>query len=185
MDIYHKNMRIKRAETFNSGGDEPIAAGILQASLSAIRIRKDGERTDFGVVGRHSVTDAFVAALVDYLQEDIGAGIGGAIRYRYHRSGVGITAENANQTALITAAEAGPATGSQEEGATANIYKSVATITYTGAHTDPNPGIIEHGIFSSYAETVLMDRTLLGAEIDVEIGDSIQFTYQLTFTAGS
>jgi len=178
-------MRIKRAETFNSGGDEPIAAGILQASLSAIRIRKDGELTDFGVVGRKSITDAWVAALVDYLQADLGAGVGGTIRYRYHRSGVGVTAEAAAQTALITPVEAGPQTGSQEEGATANIYKSIATITYTAAHSDPDPGIIEHGIFGSYAETVLMDRTKLGAEIDVEIGDSIQFTYQLTLTAGS
>ena len=70
-------------------------------------------------------------------------------------------------------------TGSQTEGATANIYKSVATTTYTASKA-----IIEHGLFSQSTGTTLMDRTKLGAAINVVNGNQIEWTFQITFSSG-
>ena len=68
--------------------------------------------------------------------------------------------------------------GTQEEGATANIYKSVATISYSGSYA-----ITEHGLFNASSGGALMDRTKFPA-INVISGDSIQFSFQITFSSG-
>jgi len=57
-------------------------------------------------------------------------------------------------------------------------YVSVGTISYT-----TTKAITEHGLFNTADSTVLMDRTVFSA-INVVDGDSIQFTYTLTVTAG-
>jgi hypothetical protein len=70
------------------------------------------------------------------------------------------------------------ATGTQVEGASANIYKSVGTIAYT-----TTKAITEHGLFNDATAGTLMDRTKFAA-VNVVSGDSIEFTYQLTVSAG-
>lgn len=147
----------------------------MLGKLSAVLIRADGSTVNYGILGYHVVTTAFVNFIVDQLQTDT-TEVGD---FKYHDSGVGTTAENATDTAMETTDGESRATGSQTEGATANIYKSVGTITYT-----TTKAITEHGLFSSASSTTLMDRTVFSA-INVVNTDSIQFSYELTLTSGS
>ncbi|HYB96213.1 MAG TPA: hypothetical protein VEC39_14675, partial [Vicinamibacterales bacterium] len=73
------------------------------------------------------------------------------------------------------------ATGTTTEGATGNIFRSVGTVTFDGSGA-----ITEHGLMSQAATGggVLWDRSVF-SPINVVNGDSIQFTYDVTFTAGS
>jgi hypothetical protein len=68
-------------------------------------------------------------------------------------------------------------TGSQTESAS-NAYRSVGTISYT-----TTKAIVEHGLFNDLTAGTLLDRTVFSA-INVVNGDSIQFTYTLTLSAG-
>lgn len=151
-------------------------AGIMAiyAQLEAIKIFKNGHRMNYGIVGRHSVTDAFVAFMVDQLQAE--TSVWGD--FKFHDSGVGVTAENVTDTDIETTDGESRATGSQEEGASAWIYKSIGTIAYT-----TTKAITEHGLFSASTGVTLLDRTVFSA-INVVNGDSIEFTYQITITAG-
>ena len=135
----------------------------------------DGVVTDYGLVSCRVVTTAFVNFVVDQLQTETSA-FGD---FKYHDSGVGVTAENITDTDIETTDAESRATGTQAEGATANIYKSVGTIAYTTTKV-----ITEHGLFNASTGVTLMDRTVFAA-INVENGNSIEFTYQLTLTAGS
>ena len=146
----------------------------LSASLGARVIRKDGTVEDLGIVSTHVVTDAFVAALVDTLQSSVAA----FSDYKYHDSGTGVNAEAAGDTALQTPCGEARDVGSQIEGATANIYKSVATNTYAGSFA-----ITEHGLFNAGAAGTLMDRSVFSA-INVISGDKIEFSYQLSVSSG-
>ena len=125
-------------------------------------------------VAHGTVTDAYVAFLVDQHQAESSA-IGD---FKYHDSGTGVVAENAADTGLGTATGVARATGTQIEGATANIYKSVATITY-----DDTYAITEHGLFNTSDGATLMDRTKFGV-VNVVVNEKIEFTYQLTLPSG-
>lgn len=147
----------------------------LTAELSAVKIDgKTGQRIDYGIVSRRVVTNAFVNFVVDNLQVDT-TEIGD---FKFHDSGIGTTAENAADTAIETSDGESRATGSQTEGASANIYKSVGTIAYT-----TTKAITEHGVFSQSTGATLVDRSVFSA-INVVNGDSIEFTYQLTLNSG-
>lgn len=146
----------------------------LLGKLSLVHTRADGRRVDYGVVSYRVVTTAFVNFLVDNLQTDT-TEIGD---FKYHDSGVGTTAEANGDTAMETTDGESRATGTQTEGATANIYKSVGTISYT-----TTKAITEHGVFSQAAAGTLMDRSKFTA-VNVVNGDSIQFSYELTASAG-
>jgi hypothetical protein len=146
------------------------------------RLRKgDGTVIDYGLVGTRVVTTAFVNFVVDQLQTETSA-FGD---FKYHDSGTGVGDEAVGDTGLGTESTVQVddlrEVGSQEEGATANIYKSIGTIEYDGS-----AAITEHGLFNDTRAGggVLMDRTKFAA-INVANGDSITFTYQLTLTAGS
>lgn len=152
-----------------------FGAPVLLGSLSAVLMRRDGTSIDYGVVGRRVVTTAYVNFLVDELQSSQAT----HSTFLYHDSGTGATAEAAGDTGLGTKVETGRATGTQTEGASANIYRSVGTISYTATRA-----ITEHGLFSASTAGTLMDRTVFTA-VNVVSGDSIQFTYELTATAGS
>ncbi len=147
----------------------------LSASLSARVFRKDGRVENLGVISTHAVTDAFVAELVDALQA---GGVAAFDDYKYHDSGTGTNVEAAADTVLQTPCGEARDIGTQIEGATANIYKSVATNTYAGTFA-----ITEHGLFNAAAVGTLMDRSVF-TEINVESGDKIEWTYQLTCTSG-
>jgi hypothetical protein len=141
--------------------------------LYATKINSDGSKEELGLVCTKVVTDAGVAYLVDAMQ-----GITEPENFRYHGSGTSSTAESAAQTGLVT--EVGSrATGSLTEGASANIFRTVGTVTYGGSFS-----ITEHGIFSASSAGTMLDRSVFTG-IGVISGDSIQFTYDLTFPSGS
>lgn len=145
-------------------------------TLSAVLIKADGSVKDMGILGMRVVTDVGVADLVD----DWADGSGDIALFNYHDSGTGAGGEAAADTTLTT--QAGPttrATGTKSQ-PTAPVLRSIGTIAYTGTLA-----IIEHGLFNQAAQGgILWDRTEFSA-INVDNGDSIQFTYDVTFTAGS
>jgi len=142
--------------------------------LYATVIHADGTREQIGLISTKVVTDAGVAYLVDGLQS---AGTDVAL-FKFHASGTGVVAENVTDTTLGTEA-ATRVSGAQAEGASANIYQTVATIPYTGTLA-----ITEHGVLSAASAGTLLDRSVFTA-INVINGDSIEFTYELTLPAGS
>lgn len=149
--------------------------GVMTAlgRLDAVVYKKDGTRVNYGVLGYRVVTTAFVTFVVDQLQTE--TSVFGD--FKYHDSGVGTTAENITDTGIETTDAESRATGTQTESA-ANAYRSVGTISYT-----TTKAITEHGLFNDATTGTLMDRTVFSA-INVVSGDSIQFTYTLTVSAG-
>jgi hypothetical protein len=151
-------------------------------SSLAVRVKKaTGEWIDYGMVCFRVVTDAGVAFLVDCWQGTLEPEI-----MRYHGCGTGVTAEAAAQTALVTECTTAlnpdntRATGTLAEGASANIFSTVGVLSFDAGAT-----VTEHGLLSQAATGggTLWDRSLF-AGIPVVSGDSIQFTYQATFTSG-
>ena len=145
----------------------------LTSALSAVLIKADGTRFELGILSYRVVTDAFVAFVVDQLQTE--TSVFGD--FKYHDSGVGVTAEAAANTTIETTDGEARATGTQTESA-ANAYRSVGTISYT-----TTKAITEHGLFNDVTTGTLMDRSVFTA-INVVNGDSIQFTYTITFSSG-
>ena len=143
----------------------------MEAELGIVVHRADGSLEDKGVVCRRVVTTAGVNYLVDAFQNTVEIE-----DFKYHGSGTGSVAEAVGDTALGAEVET-RATGSQAEGATANIYKTIGTIAYTATRA-----ITEHGIFSAASVGTLWDRSVF-ASINVVNCDSIEFTYQLTCRA--
>jgi len=145
----------------------------IVATLSAKLIRADGSVVDFGLVSVKKVTTAFRDYLVDSLQDSTTYPMD---VFKYHAAGTDNTAEANTQTALIAEVETRVA-GTQIEGATANIFKTVATITFTATRS-----IYEHGVLSASTAGTLMDRSVF-AVISVVDTDKIEFTYELTANA--
>ncbi len=146
----------------------------LYATLSAKVTRANGDVEELGIISTHAVTDAFVEQLVDALQ----APVASFSNYKWGDSGTGTIAEAADDTTLETPCGEARDAGTQIEGATADIYKSVATHTYAGNFT-----ITEHGLFNAAAAGTLMDRSVFTA-ISVVNGDKVEFTYILTCNSG-
>jgi hypothetical protein len=147
-------------------------------------IYANGREVDLGLAGIRVVTDAGVAAIVDAFQNTVELET-----FNFHGIGTGVTAENQTQTALTTelTTEYNPDntrdTGTQGEGATANIYQTVGSNTLDAA---PGAALREHGVFTQAATGggTLLDRTLYAA-ITLGSGDTLETTYEITFTAGS
>lgn len=146
----------------------------LEGRLYVRLMRASGEVVNYGLVSTRVVTTAFVNFMVDQLQAETTEWGD----FKYHDSGVGITDPAIGDIDIETTDGEARATGTQVEGASANIYRSVGTISYT-----TTKAITEHGLFSTLASTTLMDRSEFAA-INVVNGDSIQFTYELTVSAG-
>ena len=130
---------------------------------------KGGKR----VVRNRKVTDAYATLLVDELQ----ASQATHSTFKYHDSGIGTTAEDATDTALVTPWGGARDVGTQTE-TSAKVYKSVATTTYNATKA-----ITEHGLFNADAAGTLMDRSVFAA-INVVSGNQIQWTYELTVSSG-
>ena len=159
----------------------------LKATLiaeSALSLRhfhcERGVWDDLGCVGTKVVTTAGVGAIVDAFQNTVELET-----FNYHGIGTGGTAEAVGDTALVTeltteyVSDGTRATGTQGENG-ANVYQTVATNT-----VDAAVAITEHGIFTqATVGGVLLDRTLF-AVVNLGSGDSLQSTYEITFTAGS
>ena len=156
----------------------PTMFGVLRAQLTD----NHGEVIDYGIVSVRVVTTVGVNFIVDAFQNAVELET-----MRYHGLGTNATAEAAGDTALgaelstVYNPDSTRATGTLAEGASANIYRTVATNNFDGSAT-----ITEHGIFSQAATGggVLLDRSVFGG-IAVVSGNSLQTTYDLTFAAGS
>ena len=152
-----------------------LGFGVFVSALRAVHVDGvTGVRTDYGVVSRRVVTTAWVNFLVDQLQTE-SSEFGDL---KFHDSGVGTTAAAIGDTDIETTDGESRVTGTQVEGASANIYKSVGTITYT-----TTKAITEHGIFTQSSGGTLGDRHVFSA-INVVNTDQIEFSYEMTYAAG-
>jgi hypothetical protein len=164
-----------------------------KADLSAMLIRADGTCKDLGIISKRDLTTWWKRLLdrfrrnsqgivttvgVNYMASDFASGgvtptISG---FKFHDSGTGTAAEAITDTTITPA---GPArvTGTPSN-PSANVYKTIATVAYTSTLA-----ITEWGLFSAATSGTLWDRRKFSA-INVVNGDSIQFTYSLTISAG-
>jgi hypothetical protein len=143
-----------------------------------------GEVIPYGLASLRVVTTAGVGYIVDAFQNLVEPE-----NMKFHGYGTGSVAEAAGDTALDTELttqynpDSTRPTGTTTEGASANIYRTVATLT-----PDSGGSIVlrEHGIFSATSAGVLLDRSVFAAiTLDATLGDSLQTTYELTFPSGS
>jgi hypothetical protein len=149
------------------------AAGIgLLSELGAVHMHGDGRITDYGVLSRRVVTDVGVDFISDGFMGTVEPEI-----MNFHDAGTGTNAEAVGNTALQTAWGGARVSGTQSQPANGQ-YRSVATISFTGTFA-----ITEHGLFSASSGGVLFDRSVFSA-LNVVNGDSIQFTYTVTFSSG-
>lgn len=136
---------------------------------------------DYGVVSRKVVTTAGVGYIIDAFQNIVELE-----NMKYHGLGTSSAAEGVGNTGLTTelTTEYSPdstrATGTTIEGASANIYRTVATNTLDAAAV-----VEEHGVFSQAATGggVLLDRSLTGTK-SLGSGEGLQGTYDYTLNAG-
>jgi hypothetical protein len=143
-----------------------------------------GECLDYGVISTRVVTTAGVNFIVDAFQNTTEVE-----NFKYHGYGTGTNAEASGDTALQTeettqyATDNTRPTGSQGEGASANIYRTTATYSPDSGGTR---AITEHGIFSQAATGggTLLDRSVFSAINLVASADSLQTQYDLTMSAG-
>jgi len=143
--------------------------------LYARLVKADGQVINYGQIGiGRLVTTAFVEYQVDEMVAETSAWGD----FKFHDSGVGTTAAAIGDTDIETTDGESRVTGTQLEGATGEIYKSVGTISYT-----TTKAITEHGLLNIVTGGILLDRHVFAA-INVENGDSIQFTYELTIDDG-
>jgi hypothetical protein len=179
--------RIRNAENLLRGVPRLTAARAIglphfYGSLYGKVFRGDGSIEDLGLMGLRVVTTAGVGYIVDAFQNIVEPE-----NMKFHGFGTGGTAEASADTALVTelttqyATDNTRPTGTTVEGASGNIYRTVATLA-----PDANVAITEHGVFSQAATGggVLLDRTLFSVVNLVASVDSLQVTYELTFAAG-
>jgi len=145
----------------------------IMGSLHAVLFREDGSRVNYGLLSTKLVTTVFVNDMVDELIAETTAWGD----YKFHDSGVGVTPAAVGDTDIETTDGEARVSGTQVENA-ANIYESVGTIAYT-----TTKAITEHGLFNIVTAGIMMDHHVFSA-INVDNGDSIEFTYRLTCTAG-
>lgn len=158
-------------------GTGVIGVGRLYASV----IRAHGAVEHFGLVCTRAITDAGVAFIVD----DWDGNVTDITNFNYHGVGTGVTAEAANQTALVTECttalnpDSTRATGTKSQ-PSANVMRSVGTLTFDAA-----TAVTEHAVLSQAATGggTMLDRSVF-ATINVNPGDSIQFTYDCTLSSG-
>lgn len=153
----------------------PTHYGALYATIR----RANGDVVRLGLVSLRVVTDAGVNFIVDAFQNTTEVE-----NFQFHGYGTGTNAEAAGNTTLQTelttqyATDNTRPTGSRTEGASANIYRSVGTLS-----PDATVAITEHGVFSAASGGTLLDRSVFSA-VNLVSGDSLQTTYDLTFTSG-
>jgi hypothetical protein len=160
----------------------------IPSLIGSLRLRvahKDGTFTDYGLVGIRVVTTAGVNYIVDAFQNTTELE-----NLKFHAFGTGTNAEAVGDTALQTEEttqynpDSTRPTGSLTEGASANIFRTVGIYSPDSGATR---AITEHGVMSQAATGggTLLDRTVFSAVNLVAGSDSLQATYDLTFTAGS
>lgn len=151
------------------------------SQLWLVKISPDGARLPLGLASMRVVTTVGVNAIVDaFVGTDL------LSDFNFHGIGTGSTAEATGDTALVTEltteyqTDNTRATGTQAEGASANIFQTVGTNT-----VDAAVGIQEHGVLNQAATGggILLDRSVF-AVVNLGISDSLESTYELTVAAG-
>ena len=158
-------------------GTGVLGVGRLYASV----VRANGGVEHLGLVSTRVVTNAGVT----FMRDDFNNNAQDITTFNFHGCGTGSVAENVTDTALGTeqTTNLNPAstraTGTRST-PSSNVFRTVGTLTFAGA-----AAITEHGILSQSATGggTLWDRSVFAA-INVANGDSIQFTYDLTLSAG-
>lgn len=160
-----------------------MGIGHVYGALFVTVTRGNGDVVPYGLASLRVVTDVGVGYIVDAFQNSVELE-----NMKYHGYGTGSTAESASQTALVTelttqyASDSTRPTGTTTEGATANIYRTVATLS---PDTGGTIAVTEHGIFSAASSGVMLDRSVFSAVNLVAGSDSMTTTYDLTFPSGS
>ncbi len=140
-----------------------------------------GEVVDYGLLSTKVITDAgvtFLASAFNNNTTNIGT-------FKYHGFGTGTGAESASDTALGTelttqyAVDNTRPTGSQSS--STNVYTTVGTLSPDSGGTI---AITEHGVFSASSGPTLWDRSKFAAINLVAGSDSLQVTYNGTFSSG-
>jgi hypothetical protein len=153
-----------------------------------LQLRQDGTiplALGFGAFLAHylgadpHVTQALVTtAGINLLAADFVSGAGTHIAaFNYHDCGTGAVAAAIGDVALGAAYGGARSVGTQST-PVAGQYRSIGTISFTSSLA-----ITEWGLFSAANAGTLWDRRVFAA-INVQNGDSIQFTYTLTCNAG-
>jgi len=171
LDRGYARIRRDTESALVSHASKPV--GTLTAKF--IQTAKDGTvigEADLGLISVGVVTDVGVAFIIDAMQNLTEPEL-----LKWHASGTGAVAENVTDTVLGTEVESRVA-GTQIEGASANIYRTVATVTYTATRS-----ITEHGLFSASTAGTIFDRSVFGV-INVVSGNKIEFAYEWTLNAG-
>jgi hypothetical protein len=158
-----------------SGVSKVTDLPVIHSALEVAVIHADGRRTEYGVVSHRVVTTAFVNSLAAFMVSNAASPAPDA--FDHHASGTGTNAEASADTALQTDSGVARAAGTPSN-PSANVYRTVATQTYSSSLA-----ITEHGVFSASTSGTLLDRSVFSA-VNVVSGDSIQFTYSLTISAG-
>ncbi len=132
-----------------------------------------GWMENIGRVSHGKVTVEFRDFTVDQLQAETSEWGD----FNFHRVGTDATAESSSHTVLIADSGITTAGGTQIEGGTADIYKSVSTITADATETWQ-----EHAINSQTGAGggELMDRSLITPTVSVVSSDTVEFTYEIT-----
>lgn len=144
---------------------------------------RDGQIIPLGLASMKLVTTAGVTFIATRLV-DAATTIGG---FDFHGFGVGTTAENAADTALVTEETTQYVTDNVRPTGTptnpsGNVYRSVGTYS-PDSGANPRP-ITEHGLFSANAAGTLLDRSVFSVVNLVPAADSLQATYDLTLPSG-
>lgn len=147
----------------------PTFYGVLRARA----IKRNGQIVDYGVISTRAVTTAFANKLAAALV----TADAGLVNFDFHASGTGTTAEAAANTTLVTPTADARVAGVASN-PSANVYRSVATITYAAA-----TAVTEHGIFDAATNGTLLDRSVF-AVVNVAAGERIEFQYDLTVQSG-
>ena len=176
-----KNARHRYAQSWRLIVAKMLGIPHFYGTLSLRKFCADGSIIDYGIVSRRVVTTAFVNYAVDAMQADQAFET-----FNFHAFGEGTTAAAITDTGLETeltteyATDNTRLTGTQTEGASANIYRTVATL-------DPDAAcdVTEHGILrANTGATTLLDRTVFTAIPLGATGDTLEATYDLTIAAG-
>lgn len=174
-DVQMAMMRFVGRLTQNVHIESALYLKVFDRATGAVKM-------DLGCVGRKVVTNAGAGYIVDAFQNLVELE-----NMKYHGFGTGSTAEDVTDTALVAElttqyVDNVRPEGTTTEGASANIFRSVATLSPDSGGTI---AITEHGLFSAASGGVLLDRTVFSAVNLTAGADSLQATYELTITAGS
>lgn len=149
------------------------AGEAFETALHAMHIGADGE-----VKGAHHLGSGLVTtAGVNLLAADWTNTTATLKLSNYHETGTGTTAAAIGDVALQTTTAVARVAGTQTN-PSAGQYRTVATVAYAASFA-----VTEWGLFTAVSGVTMWDHKIFAA-INVVSGDSIQFTYTLTVTAG-